>query len=322
MQNSKIEWCDHTLNPWIGCQKVSAGCQHCYAETLMDHRYHKVQWGPTGQRQRTSPALWRKPLQWDKEARNAGIRYRVFCASLADIFEDRPELEPWRIDLFKLIEQTHSLDWLLLTKRPQNVAPFIEQAQVAVGATPNARGWLARFRNVWIGASVEDQAAATQRIPHLLQIPAAVRFLSCEPLLGPLDLWGANYPNPNGGQTGAVTSWPGGVQWVIAGGESGHSARPMHPHWARSLRDQCRAVSVPYFFKQWGNWAPCTHFAITEHTDMTKIHRFADGQLMQRISKGAAGRKLDDREWNQFPSQPDQPTATETGQLYSAGCAL
>ena len=120
--------------------------------------------------------MWRKPIQWHNEARQANIRYRVFCASLADIFEDRPELAPWRRDLLALIEQTYCLDWLLLTKRPQNVLPFIEQAQADAGAVPNARGWLARFSNVWIGASVEDQPAADERIPELLMVPAAIHF--------------------------------------------------------------------------------------------------------------------------------------------------
>lgn len=258
MENSKIEWTDHTFNPWMGCQKVSDGCKNCYAETLMDHRYGKVKWGPTGTRQRTSEANWRKPLQWNKQAKALGIRHRVFCASLADVFEDNPQLIDWRIELFRLIEQTPNLDWLLLTKRPENVNRMIEACTWASDACM----WLS-INEPWIGTSVENQEQADKRIPELMAIPAKVKFLSMEPLLGPVDLWGANYRNPSGGLTGAITSWGNGVNWVIAGGESGKGARPMQTEWVQAIKRDCAAANVPFFFKQGSaaNWPDYKNFA-------------------------------------------------------------
>lgn len=244
-ENSSIEWTDHTFNPWMGCTKVSDGCKHCYAETMMDKRWGKVTWGPQGVRVRTSDANWKKPLKWNAEARDAGVRRKVFCASLADVFESKPdqqaEMDEWRSALWELIETTPHLDWLLLTKRPQNV-PYMLPGMWGVDGLP---------RNLWLGTSVENQEQADKRIPALLQIQAAVRFLSVEPLLGPVDLWGARYRFD--GATSAF-AWGRGVNWVICGGESGPHARPMHPQWARSIRDECQAADVPFFFKQWGEW--------------------------------------------------------------------
>ena len=246
-KNSKIEWTDHTFNPWIGCTKVSDGCKHCYAETLMDKRYGRVQWGPQGTRVRTSAANWRKPVQWNKQAAAEGRRYKVFCASLADVFEDRPELVEWRRELLDLIIRTPRLDWLILTKRPENVNRMIEQAT----GFSEASMWFHAAPHVWIGTSVENQETADKRIPHLLQIPARVRFLSMEPLLGPVDLNLGNW-HTSPAECPAWYDWCNcSIDWVIVGGESGHNARPMHPDWARSLRDQCVAAGVPVFFKQW-----------------------------------------------------------------------
>lgn len=249
-ENSKIEWTDHTFNPWIGCTKVSDGCKHCYAEQMMDKRLQKVQWGPQGVRVKTSESKWREPFKWD--AAHNGVRQRVFCASLADVFEDNPQVEEWRVRLFDLIETTPNLDWLLLTKRPQNVLRMVPQR------------WLEYFpKNIWIGASVENQKAADERIPELVNIPTVVKFLSCEPLLEKvdLDLRGRNY--------GIGDQY---VNWVICGGESGPGARPMSVEWAMSIRDQCLQSDVPFLFKQWGG-----------------------------VNKKSAGRLLDGVEWNQFP---------------------
>lgn len=248
---SKIEWTDHTFNPWLGCTKVSDGCKNCYAETLMDHRYRKVKWGPTGTRQRTSETNWRKPLQWNRQAQAQGVRYRVFCASLADVFENNPQLLDWRQDLFNLIDQTPNLDWLLLTKRPQHVFDFVPGR------------WLAGLpTNVWLGTSVENQEQADKRVPELMKIPVGVRFLSMEPLLGPVDLWGARYKNPSGGLTGAITSWGCGINWVIVGGESGKSARLMQAEWVQAIKRDCEGASVPFFFKQGSaaNWPDYKNF--------------------------------------------------------------
>ena len=233
-ENSKIEWTDHTFNPWIGCTKVSDGCKNCYAESLMDKRWGKVKWGPQGQRQRTSEANWKKPLQWDRQAKAQGIRYRVFCASLADVFEGNDQVSDWRLDLFGMIKVTPNLDWLLLTKRPENITPMTRHVfrHDGLHRLPD---------NVWIGTSVEDQAA-TDRIWHLINVPARVRFLSMEPLLGPVEMWSH------------LTT--GEIDWIIVGGESGHSARPMNAEWCSSIRNDCDHYGVSFFMKQGSaaNW--------------------------------------------------------------------
>lgn len=271
--NSKIEWCDHTFNPWVGCTKVSPGCKHCYAETMMAKRWGKVEWGPQGQRVRTSEANWRKPLAWDKAAAEAGRRARVFCGSLCDVFEmkddQKADLYHWRMDLLDLVWKTPNLDWLLLTKRPQ-FAP----------------GWAAFERNVWLGTSVENQAAADERVPALLRPRPAVAFLSVEPLLGPVDL----------------SPWLERIDWVIVGGESGHGARPMHPDWVRALRDQCVAAGVPFFFKQWGAWREVRTVLQDEVEKYGKATQaWDDGSLFFRFGKKRAGRVLDGRTWDEFP---------------------
>jgi protein gp37 len=260
-QVTKIEWCDHTFNPWIGCSKVSAGCTNCYAEALMDKRWGKVQWGDKGTRQRTSAANWREPIKWNKAAKEAGERRRVFCASLADVFEDRDELIRWRKELFDLIYATPDLDWLLLTKRPENIIPMIG-GESGTGAANLPEIW----PNIWLGTSVEDQKNADARIPHLLVCPAAVHFLSCEPLLGPIDLRsinlgiGENIDKADGPPQHFTfdsldgTS-PGGsrINWVIIGGESGHSARPCRLDWIFDIVHQCKAAGTACFVKQIGS---------------------------------------------------------------------
>lgn len=264
-EKTGIAWTDSTFNPWIGCTKVGPGCDHCYAEALMDKRWHRVQWGPHGQRQRTSAANWRQPLLWEREheafALMHGRRRRVFCASLADVF-DNAVPDAWRADLFNLIADTPHLDWLLLTKRIGNARAMLDAFCESDGHKGERwDGW----PNVWLGATVVNQEEADRDIPKLLATPAAVRFLSIEPMLGPVDLtrWlsrcdHGSRPGP-GGIGGVMCAECHGhghgcmrLHWVIAGGESGPSARPMHPDWARSLRDQCAAAGVPFFFKQMG----------------------------------------------------------------------
>jgi protein gp37 len=215
-EHSKIEWTDDTFNPWIGCTKVSPGCDHCYAERDWDHRFHKVKWGPHGERIRTTFDYWKGPLTWNRKAKAAGVRHRVFCASLADVFDNQVP-EQWRSDLFDLIKATPELDWLLLTKRPQNIAKMFP-----------AQWW----PNVWIGTTCEDQKHYDQRWPLLNAVRnVPVRFISYAPAIGPLYL-----DEP--------------VDWIICGGESGGGARMMNPQWARALRDQCAAANVPFFMKQ------------------------------------------------------------------------
>lgn len=293
MDVTKIEWADSTFNPWEGCTKVGPGCDHCYAETR-NARFaggQPINWGPRAPRRRTSAANWKLPLRWEAEAAEFkaqhGRRRRVFCASLADVFDN--EVDPrWREDLFALIQDTPSLDWLLLTKRIGNVPMMVALIQ----------GWMPP--NVWLGATVVNQAEAERDIPKLLAIDAAVRFLSIEPMLGPIDLE-RPMPGPDldqGGGQKICQPWfiQSGIGWVIAGGESGARARPSHPDWYRSLRDQCDRAGVPFLFKQWGEHAPARTSAPPQASDVKGI-----GDHLVRVGKKAAGRLLDGIEHNGFP---------------------
>lgn len=267
----------YTFNPWWGCTKVSKGCEHCYADTL-SHRYGFNVWGPKADRRFFGDKHWAEPLKWNREAVKAGERRRVFCASMADVFERHmvpainAQLEAARDRLWDVIAATPMLDWLLLTKRPENIADMIPWAD----GTP-ANAWKAdvsMWPNVWLGASVENQEQAEKRIPHLLRIPTAVRFLSCEPLLGAVDFTDVGFPHPLLPYTCLACTTPtqrnrllhpmcsihgtrcimdvDRIDWVIVGGESGTGARPMHPDWARSLRDQCTSAGIAFFMKQMG----------------------------------------------------------------------
>lgn len=230
MAETKIAWCDFTMNPWEGCEKVSPGCKHCYAEER-DGRYHAGEnWGPDSKRFLHTDSYWRQPYRWARDAAKLGRKARVFVMSLGDICEDRRDLDAHRERLWKVIRETsHTLDWLLLTKRPENLRRLVPEDIL---------------RLCWVGTTAEDQQRADERIPHLLATPAAVRFLSCEPLLGPIVL-------PQHDQSMGASHSP--LDWVICGGESGQKARPFDLAWARSLRDQCRAASVPFFMKQTGS---------------------------------------------------------------------
>ena len=264
MENSKIEWVatvnpdgtvspGHTFNPVIGCMKVSAGCTHCYAEALMDKRYNRAQWGPNTRRVRTSSSNWKKPLQWNASAKAMGQRAKVFCASLSDVFEDHPDWVQPRHDLFNLIAQTPYLDWLLLTKRPENINRMV--ADYAGDCAWLAWNGVYPRTNIWIGTSVENQEQAEKRIPHLLNVEAPVKFLSCEPLLSPLNLEDLAYE-------AAGPAWAGYnklVDWIIVGGESGQKARPMQLEWARSLKEQCQAAGTAFFMKQLGGISDKRH---------------------------------------------------------------
>jgi protein gp37 len=340
---SSIEWTDSTFNPWIGCTKVSPGCEHCYAEAMMDTRLGRARWGPGQARQRTSASNWRQPLLWEKhhEAFELahGRRRRVFCASLADVFDN--EVDPaWRDELIGLIVSTPNLDWLLLTKRIGNVPHMLK-----------ADAWQ-HLPNVWLGATVVNQAEADRDIPKLLAVPARVRFLSIEPMLQPIDLWRhlpphcERHPPPLdadgkcevcegrgiwsiGAQLDESEKAPirRGLDWVICGGESGPNARPMHPDWVRMLRDQCTDAGVPFLFKQWGEWAeqdsdkPTRVFSMDTDVGETLASR-CDGFIslagefvrdmdeattdlpyrgLVRIGKKAAGRLLDGMTHDGFP---------------------
>jgi len=254
-KHSLIQWTDHTFNPWLGCQTVSPGCDHGYAESWA-RRSGLVEWGPPAERRRTRAANWRQPLKWNTEAACAGRRDRVFCASLSDVFDNAVPAQ-WRADLLTLIKQTPNLDWLLLTKRIGNAHGMLQEA---ADLMDSGMGVFAPsvFPNVWIGTTVENQTEAERRIPRLLDVPARVKFLSCEPLLGPVDLSSFIQPHEKEdgkckmGCTACAIEWRygGWLDWVIVGGESGPKARPMYPEWARRLRDQCQAAGVPFFMKQ------------------------------------------------------------------------
>ncbi len=315
-ENTKIEWADHTFNPWIGCTKVSPACDHCYAEADFDKRRHVAQWGAGQPRKRTAPGTWALPAKWNKEAERLGIRYRVFCASLADVFDNEVPGQ-WRIELMRLILDTPHLDWLLLTKRIGNAVDMLETAFRACHA--GREGWANNvLPNVWIGASICNQVEADRDIPKLLAVPAAKRFLSMEPLLGPVDLPFDRLREWN--RLALLHQQPHAaarIDWVIVGGESGPAARPMHPDWARSLRDQCQRAEVPFLFKQWGEWVP--HGPIPGGDEARDLRsgivqwmigngREFDGHFrrgdaaVRRVGKKAAGRLLDDRTWDAVPA--------------------
>lgn len=245
---TEISWCHLTFNPWSGCAKISAGCANCYAAATPAPRRRHAIWGPGQERILAADSYWAKPLRWNRIATDAGVRLRVFVASMADVFETRSDLDPWRIRLWELINATPQLDWLLLTKRPETMLEW-----------SRAHPWPS---NAWAGTSVETQAVAEPRIRALLSVPAKVRFLSCEPLLGPLDFSrmacdpiGSGFALMDG--LGLVDGeGPPGIGWVIVGGESGKNARPMHPAWVRSIRDQVVEAGAAFHFKQWGEWVP------------------------------------------------------------------
>jgi protein gp37 len=267
-KNSSIEWTDHTFNPWWGCVKISPGCAHCYAEKWA-RRVGSSVWGESAERRVFSDAHWRQPILWNGEAQNENKRRRVFCASMADVFEDRRELDKQRTRLWNVIESTPHLDWQLLTKRPENVRAL----------NPWGHHWPT---NVWLGTTVENQTFARKRVPVLLSIPAHIRFLSCEPLLGEVNLsrW--------------LDDRDHRLHWVIVGGESGSNARAMQPEWARQLRDQCVENNVPFHFKQWGHWAP-----VRTQKRINTISK--EGGTLAAVGKKRGGRRLDGKTWNGLP---------------------
>ena len=226
---TKIEWTDSTFNPWIGCQHVSPGCDHCYAEAQNAFRKWTAGggWGPKAERRRTSAATWNNPRRLNANAPTFALVYgrrrRIFCASLADVFDNQVP-EAWRADLFRLIRETPELDWQLLTKRPQNAGKMLPPHWGGHG-----------YANVWLGTTTEDQEHYEQRWPILARIPAVVRFVSYEPALGPLT------PTPSNGLL---------PDWIICGGESGPGARMMDPSWARRLRNYCHDLGLHFFMKQ------------------------------------------------------------------------
>lgn len=229
-EKTAISWCDYTFNPWEGCEKISPGCKNCYAAALNAWLRKGENWGPDGTRRFFGAAHWRKPIAWDAAALAASVRRRVFCASVGDVFEDRDELAEHRERLWALIDRCRNLDWLLLTKRPEN---FDRMLPWGMGG-PFAHAW----PHVWLGVTAEDQEHAAQRIPILQTTAAAVRFVSYEPALGPIDWRRFLSISPN-------------IHWVIFGDESGRGRRDAELEWARETRDACVKHGVAFHFKQW-----------------------------------------------------------------------
>lgn len=314
-EHTKIQWADHTFNPWIGCTKISPGCAHCYAEAR-DKR-HLIEpvdhWGKGAPRLRTSAANWRLPVKWNRERETliSQRRYRgdfttlmprrarVFCASLADWLDEEVPVE-WLADLLQLIHDTPHLDWLLLTKRPETWSQRLLHAFGGCRIAPASQEFLKRWldghppANAWLGVSVEDQTRADERIPHLLRIPAKVRFLSCEPLLGPVDL--KRHTTFMDGLRPVPT---GGIHWCIIGGESGHDARPCNLDGIASLVAQCHAAGVAPFVKQLG---------ALPITDNANLYDWDTEPKLLAINEGfaAAHIALKDKKGGDFAEFPDQ----------------
>ena len=343
-----IEWCDRTGNLWWGCTEVHAGCDNCYAREFAKNRTGKDAWGQEAPRFLTK-GVWGDLRRWQREApafhEENGRRQRVFVGSMMDVFEKPHRVVDWHgneVDTTmedvrrRFFEETvpdcPDLVFLLLTKRPGNITKYVPPAWLEPGGWPE---------NVWTGTSPVDQKTADVLVPQLLRAPGR-HFLSMEPLLGAvsLDAW---FPEDgyyitrceHCGWTGSSGEqlldalWDDagvvchrceretlaeeveGVNWVIVGGESQSAARPMHPDWARSLRDQCEAAGVPFLFKQWGEWVPCSHSdqAYFDHADAGRVRAIPFDASdtgtrvasMARVGKKAAGRLLDGRTHDGFP---------------------
>jgi len=301
-----IAWCDSTFNPWHGCSKVSAGCEHCFALRDASRWGRATLWGPERLRRHFGDAHWHEPELWDLRAARDGKRRRVFCGSMCDWLEvnrmdPQVELERWR--LYVLIEKTTNLDWLMLTKRPENLdrVPWI---------LPDSY-WP---RNAWFGVTIENQERCDALMPGILKTTkrAPVLFMSAEPLLGPLllddgvntyytcneqDVDGNCCESYDNGETHFV-----GVDWLIVAGESGPDARPMHPDWVRSLRNNAKAAGIAFFFKGWGEWLPEGELLLrSTETPDRPVHQWPDGTKSYRVGRTAAGDLLDGVQWHEFP---------------------
>lgn len=277
-------------NPTVGCTPASNGCVNCYAQRM----YHRFYQDAPFSKIQLHPERFDDPLRW----RNPS---RVFVDSMSDLFHPDVPME-YILRVWITMTYAQNQTFLILTKRPERMKLFIEEYLPGAWWLATATLKLLDFPlpNVWLGVSAEDQRSADERIPILLGTPAAKRFISVEPMLGPVDLTNIN---------GALTTWQnnGGVdcvdegklRWVICGGETGPGARPMHPDWARSLRDQCQDTGVPFFFKSWGDWEPA--YVSMGLNAKFRVFTFPDGQTMYHTGKKKAGRSLDGREWNEFP---------------------
>lgn len=263
-ETTGIAWTDHTFNPWWGCVRVSPACQHCYAETFAKRTGHDV-WGVQSPRRFFGEKHWNEPRRWHERAIRDGVRRRVFCASMADVFERHQDpsvdadMAAQREQLWRLIRETPLLTWQLLTKRPENIAAMLPAD-------------LAGAPNVWLGTTVESDEYADQRVPHLLAVNAVVHFVSYEPALGPVDLtpWmDHECGDPPHGRC------PNQIRWVIAGGESGPGFRAPDVRWFTSMRDQCASHRVAFFFKQHGGLRPTSQGCLL---DGREVKQFPDDE--------------------------------------------
>lgn len=319
-RNSSIEWCDDTWNPVSGCTKVSAGCDNCYAETFAERwRGTSGHYFEHGFDVQLRPDKLTLPLRWRKPR-------RIFVNSMSDLFHDSVPDE-YIAKVFAVMAAAPQHTFQVLTKRHARMRSLLssKEFEAAVFLAHDEGCFDGYFGysklplpNVWLGISAENQQWADIRIPELLDTPAAVRWVSAEPLLGPIDL-----DNCGGYQAVTPKPFPGltYLKWVVVGGESGPKARPMHPDWARSLRDQCQEAGVPFLFKQWGEYAPGriiespqfrggAYFDDGGHVvggnpavSLPSVHNFGDGTGAYRAGKGRAGRLLDGREWNEYPQE-------------------
>ena len=282
-QETEISWCDRTWSPWIGCAKVSPACDGCYAERLMDHRLGRVEWGPHGERKRTSEAYWRQLVKWDREAKAAGRVISVF-PSLCDPWDNAAD-PGIRREWFALMRETPHLLHLLLSKRPQNAVAMAG----AAGGLP---------RNAALGATCENQLVANRNVRALLDavrdLRPAFSFVSAEPLLGPIDFTRIDYGTSNGfriERNALKASQIERLDWVITGGETdqgAHRARPTNPQWFRDIMNACLAANVSYHHKQNGEWV-----SVSEIEGPGEIHEFEDGRCVRRVGKRKSGRTID-----------------------------
>jgi protein gp37 len=293
--NSKIEWTEKTWNPVTGCSKVSQGCKHCYAE----REFPRVYPGRAFTDVRVHEDRLDAPLHWRKPA-------MIFVNSMSDLFHpDVPDA--FLCSVFKVICEAKQHNFQVLTKRPTRMREFLSRWDSMTRDFGPLWPYTWPRHNVWLGVSIEDQATADERIPLLQQTPAAVRWVSYEPALGAVDLERGGFSLLSPMKSPSGTQWPG-LNWVVCGGESGPKARPMHPDWARSMRDQCQAAGVPFFFKQWGEWVEremARSLIGDDSVARAKAGTYCTlGQeFFHRVGKHAAGRLLDGVKWDDYPER-------------------
>ena len=295
---SDIEWTYYTFNIVWGCEKVSPACKFCYAEGTSRWRGFNNLWGPGSERRVLSESYWREPLKWDSAANKSGERRRVFCSSMADVFEDHATVNEQRERLWELIEITPHLDWLLLTKRPENFSRFLPWYESELSP-----------KNVWLGVTAENQKYLDLRVPLLLEAAARFHFISYEPALGPIDARfylqcqsckGEGWKERD---VCAMCLDMPRLDWVICGGESGPHARPMNPDWARSIRDQVVAARKAFLFKQWGEYLPAMTYGNPNNPENKGGHHLNCTAAPVKVGKKAAGRTLDGRTWDEVPRE-------------------